>query len=574
MTAQVQVLVVGAGPAGLTVALALAGQGVRVRVVDRRPGGAAGTGCHMVWPRTLEALDRAGLPVARLARRGLTVRRKVFHLGEESFSHGLEDPRGLWPLPLSVEQAVLEEELAVEAEALGVRVERSVEAVAVEQDAARAVVELRGPGGAERVTAGWVVLAQGGADGLRERLGFGWHAEPLPGGRVVHMDVELPATAGLAPSSEYIFLGRGRSAGLVPLPGGRHRLFAVLGEDGDVPGAPGPGAAGEGTGPTPGQGGQPGTPWPGVPDVVRELTGIEKGIRHLGQDWCFRPRHGIAASFRRGRCFLVGESAKAAPMPVHGMNGGVQDAYNLAWKLGAVLRGRAGEWLLDTYSAERRAVAEDVFGKARRILAFGTAPDPDATHGERVRRRRHDVKTEPPLRYHGEPLHHDGHAMPGPRVGEQLPDAPVVTPSGAPGTLLRSLAGGSAWTMLVMCRDGAGARAAGGARAAVAGVAALRVCVVGALPWEGAAELDGDVMVRLGDPGGTAHAALEVREPVVYLLRPDGHIGYRGRLADLNGLRAYAARVLRPGVPRPAAPTGDPMTRDGAARPRGRSRNA
>lgn len=515
-----QVLVVGAGPAGLTTALALARQGIRCRVVERGTARRTGTGCHMLWPRTLEALDGAGLDVAELARHGVTVERKAFHLGEKSFSHSMADPHSLWPFPVSVEQEVLEEALTRRLEQHGVRIERGVEAVRVTRRAAGVGALLRHASGQEEAAADWLVLAQGEGADLRDALGFRMEAEPPPAGHIVHLNVELPAGAGLDATTERIYLGGGASVGLVPLPGGRHRLFAVLGEE---------------AGPTAG----PPT-WSEVADTVGALTGVGAGVRDLGQGWRFVPRHAIAASFRSGRCLLVGESAKSAPMPVHGMNGGIQDAFNLAWKLGAVVRGEVGPWLLDTYSAERRAVAADAFAQARKILAYGTAADAEATHGERVRKRRHDVRTQPPLRYRGGPLTHDGGPMPGPREGEHLPDAPLLTVGGVPGTLLRHVIGGFDWTMLVLA--GVGAREAGPAAVAAACAAGAAAPRLRTLVVRGSRLQSGPP--AFGDPDGAVHQAFGAAEPRVYLVRPDGHIGYRGPLADLDGLRSYLRGVF------------------------------
>ncbi|WP_460782886.1 FAD-dependent monooxygenase [Nonomuraea fastidiosa] len=527
-------IVVGAGPVGLTMALALTRQGADCRVVDREPERNIGTGCHVLWPRTLESLEAAGLPVTDLVAKGVILERKTFHLGRESFSHGLADPYSLWPLPLSVPQRILEQALTEALAARGVTVERGAEVTGASPGDREVRLTVRREDRQEEIPAAYAVFATGGAQGpagsqARRR------ATPLPPAAVAHVDVRLPARPGFDDATEHIFLGAGASVGLVPLPGGRHRLFVSIAGASPVTAPP----------PT----------WRDLSDRVRDLAGLHDGVEGLGAGWWFIPRHCIAERFGSGRCFLLGEAASAVPMPVHGLNIGIQDAANLAWKLASVLRGESGPWLLDTYSAERRAVAEKAAESAARILAYGTAADPGATHRERIRRSRHDVKTEQPIRYAAGALHRDAIGGEGVTAGEHLAECPVTTAAGTPTTLLRSMSTGQAWTLLIVTGPRPSRTLAAGvaaARSIAAGERGVRVRVVHG--HDGAAPGPDDLL----DPDGTAHRTLGAAEPSVYLVRPDGFIGYRGSLEDLNGLRAYTQAVIssRSAVP---APAGEPL---------------
>ncbi|MET8005460.1 FAD-dependent monooxygenase [Nonomuraea glycinis] len=522
------VMVVGAGPVGLTMALALTGQGVPCRVVDRSPERNTGTGCHVLWPRTLETLEAAGLPVAGLVEKGLVLERKTFHLGQESFSHGLTDPYSLWPLPLSVPQSILEQTLTEALAARGVAVERRTEVTGVSSRVPGVRVAVRRQGRQEELVAGYAVYATGGARGPARSVSRRW-STPLPPVAVAHVDVRLPEGTGFDDATEHIFLGAGISVGLVPLPGGRHRLFVVTAGLSPAAGPPA---------------------WRDVSARVRDLAGVLDGVDDLGEGWWFTARQSVAERFGSGRRFLLGEAAWAAPMPVHGLNGGIQDAGNLAWKLGEVVRGETEPWLLDTYDTERRAVARSAADSARRILAHGTAADPGAAHRERIRGRRHDVKTEQPVRYAAGALHRDTAGGAGVAAGEHVPECPVTTATGTSTTLLRTMMAGHEWTMLIMT----GGRPAG---ALTAGIAALRsiaaaghgVRVRVVHGHEGAAPEPDDLI----DADGTAHRTLAATEPRVYLIRPDGFVGYRGSAIDLDGCRAYTLAVIRSRSSVPAA---------------------
>ncbi|MEV5830531.1 FAD-dependent monooxygenase [Spirillospora sp. NPDC052242] len=511
------VLIVGAGPAGLTAALELTRRGVPCRVVDRTPRPAAATGCYMLWPRTLGVLHRAGAPVGELARSAVTLRRKVFHLGGESFAHSMADEDGRWPLPLTLPQPVTEDVLTRALAARGVPVERPVLAASVRQDADGADVELRRPGGVERIRVRWVVLAQGAADdGLRTALGFGWSGEAVPGVRMFHLDVDLGGVLPLPPEEEHIFLADHRNIGFVPLPDGRHRLFTMEPD------------------PDPADWSAP--DWSVLAGTVREVTGMTGDPRYAGPVWRSRPARGLAGRFRSGRCFVVGETAKTVPMPVHGLNGGVQDAHDLAWKLADVERGVTGEAVLDAYDHERRAVARATIEHASRILAYGTHPDAEALHGPRVRTATHDVRTQPPVRYPAGELCRDAADLPGPAAGERLPDPPVRGPDGARGPLSETL--GADWALVALTGlaglDGPGTDTVR-VRALADAYPELRTCLL--TPGE---PRPGET----ADPDGVLHRAVGADEPRVYVVRPDGHIGFRGPLHDLTALRGYLGRVF------------------------------
>ncbi|NSC21548.1 FAD-binding protein [Streptomyces albus subsp. chlorinus] len=380
----VDVLVVGAGPAGLALAADLARYGVRCRVVESRPEPRPGARCPNMWRRTLYALGRLGLPSHTLRAQGVPMRSKVFHVaGRTAHISLLEDPDDpQWPLPLLIRQDHQEKLLSLLAARNGCRVQRGVTArvVAREEDCVR--VELRArDGGTEQLRAAWLVAADGGDSSLREAAGFDWRVRRHEGISWWQVDtgfegVELP------PEREDLFHAPYRHVGMVPLAGGGHRTFlASATEDGT------------------------GTPaYADVERLAREVIGAATRLRHPRFLWWQTPREGRADSWRRGRVLLLGDAARVFPMPVHGLNTGVQDAANLAWKLAAVVLRQAETALLDTYETERRQVAEGLMTRGERVLYAGVSPDPEETLGPILDEGTPRVRTEPPVTYDAEPL--------------------------------------------------------------------------------------------------------------------------------------------------------------------------
>jgi NADPH-dependent dioxygenase len=470
----VDVLVVGAGPAGLASALGLARRGLSCLIVDQADRRPAGTRCCVLWPSALDALSLLGGSVSELASHALPVQRKVFHLDEDSFGHSLAEPDAWCPLPLSVSQDVTERVLAADVARAGVPVRYAHRVTAVQDTADGISATVTSRGGELRVDAGWLVLATGAA---RPALaGVPYAGADYPGMRVLQADGWLGEEVGL-PSEEHIFLAAGRHAGFVPLPGGRCRVFlAVPPDDAD--------RARDAA---------------GISALASEIARTAIAIEEPADSWRFTPREDVAAAMRTGRRFLVGEAATVAPLPVHGLNGGIQDAANLAWKLAAVHHGADGE-LLGTYHEERHAAALATLAHTRRVLGYGSAAETERTLRPRIRGRRHDVRTGPSAAYQASSLsvdlrEHDD----GPRAGQHLPDVALRLSDGRSIRVADVVRG--SWTLLAV--------------GAAAPAAAAAIVATAPLP-------DG-----------------------LYLVRPDGYLGFTGGPDDGAALAAYCGRYVR-----------------------------
>ena len=338
------VLIVGAGPTGLTLAAALASQGVQAIVIDRLAEGANTSRAAVVHARTLEVLEPLGIAQA-LVGRGLQAQRFTIRDRDRVLVPiGFADLPTAYPYTLMVSQAVTESVLLQRFTELGGQVLRPRTLVALTQDESAATATLDD---GSRLRARFVVGADGMHSAVREQARI-----PFSGGSYgesfVLADVRL---TGGVPSAEVILYFS--PAGLVvvaPLPGGLHRVVATVDEAPEQPSAAFVQALLDARGPQ------------------RERAVVHEvfwGSR-------FRVQHRVADVYRAGRVLLAGDAAHVhSPAGGQGMNAGILDAISLA---GALVKALAGELAaLDAYGAERRPAARQVVALADRLTRLATA---------------------------------------------------------------------------------------------------------------------------------------------------------------------------------------------------------
>lgn len=344
------VLVVGAGPAGLALATSLARQGVDAVVVDRAASGANTSRAAVVHARTLEVLRTIDAS-AELVSRGVTVPRfTVRDRDRVLLTVAFDKLPTDFPYTLLVPQDVTEQVLLDRLLAAGGTVHRPYEIAAVEQDAA-GVTATTSTG--EAIRARYVVGADGMHSTVREHTGISFTGDTYAQSFVL-ADVHLD-WAGAEDEVSLYFDPAGVTV-LAPLPGGRHRIVATVDEAPESPDAAAVQALLDARGPR---------------SHPARVTGLVWSSR-------FRVHHRLADHYRAGRIFLAGDAAHVhSPAGGQGMNTGIQDALNLADKLTAVLRDGAPETTLDAYEAERRPVAEEVVAfthKMTKIATVGSGP--------------------------------------------------------------------------------------------------------------------------------------------------------------------------------------------------------
>jgi 2-polyprenyl-6-methoxyphenol hydroxylase-like FAD-dependent oxidoreductase len=361
--ADVDVLIAGAGPTGLTLAVCLARYGIRARVVERLGGPSPLSRALAVQARTLEVFDDLGFAEAALAR-GMRVEAtnlvarngRQVRLSLGGFA-GLESH---YPFILVLPQDATEELLTEQLTAQGGRVEWGVELEDHRAVDGAVEVSLRHKdGGQETVRTRWLVGCDGARSQVRKAAGIPFEGETYED---VCMLGDVRVSWSLKPGEIYIMPSRRGVMAAFPMPGEtRFRLVTIVPRDMAPPGE---------------------VPTPTLEqfqEVVSQLAPVPASLSEPRWTSGYRLHRRGVSRYRQGRVLLAGDAAHIhSPAGGQGMNTGIQDAYNLAWKLAFVLQGRAAESLVDTYGAEREPVGRKLLEGTDRLFGFAAAKGPVA----------------------------------------------------------------------------------------------------------------------------------------------------------------------------------------------------
>jgi 2-polyprenyl-6-methoxyphenol hydroxylase-like FAD-dependent oxidoreductase len=347
------VLIVGAGPVGMTLAAELVRYGVRVRIVDKATARTDKSKALVIWSRTLELFDRSGgaaafiaagfkaYAVNFMATDGKLVGRLTMDSVDSPYRYALM-------LPQSETERVLEERL----EGLGVTVERGVEVTQLTASADGFEAKLNDAAhGETTLTADWLAGCDGAHSIVRHTIGAAFSGETMNSDWIL-ADVHMKGYP--FPDSEVsVHWHEDGAFVILPIAPGRYRVIAELPPTSDA--------------------------HPRAPTLEEVQAVITRrgppGLSAFDPIWLtgFKINGRKVASYRHGRAFLLGDAAHVhSPAGGQGMNTGIQDAFNLAWKLALVVHGTCREDLLDSYSEERSAVGDQVLKAAARLTAIGT----------------------------------------------------------------------------------------------------------------------------------------------------------------------------------------------------------
>ena len=351
-----EVIVVGAGPAGLALACGLFAHGVPVRVIDKAAAPATTSRANFLHARGSEVLDRLGA-LGDLPERSVRAMKITTYIdGKPVMRIRFGDPglRTAAP-PMVISQAAVEAALRHRLTELGGEIDWATPLIDLRQDEA-GVVAVVGTG--EEVAAGWLVGCDGAASTTRGLTAIGFPGVKLSE-RFLLADVRLDWDLDRSGTSGWIHPAG--MIGAMPMPDATNRLWRIIAYD---PGQPG-------DKPTERE----------ILDRVERILPERSGrdVRITESVWLsmFSVHRRLADTYRRGRVLIAGDAAHThAPFGGQGMLTGLGDVENLAWKLGLVVDGHADAALLDTYQAERRPLATEVLRGTSAVTKVNIAQGP------------------------------------------------------------------------------------------------------------------------------------------------------------------------------------------------------
>jgi 3-(3-hydroxy-phenyl)propionate hydroxylase len=533
------VVVVGAGPVGLTLAIDLAQRGVPVVVLDNDDRLSAGSRAICFAQRTLEIFDRLGCG-KRMVGKGVSWDvGRVFAGAEELYTFNLLPGAGFErPAFINLQQYFVEgylAERAAELPPIDLRWKHAVTAVEPGDDGVDLTVET--PDGRYRLRAEHLVACDGSRSPIRAAMGLESHGRVFED-RFLIADVTMDAAfAARFPAERWFWFDPpfhpGQSVLLHRQPDGVWRIDFQLGSDAD-------------------------------PEFERQPANIAPRVRALlaasgladaGFDLVWASVYTFActrmASFRHGRVLFAGDAAhRVSPFGARGANSGIQDADNLGWKLAAVLTGQADESLLASYAREREAAADENLLNSTRSTDF-ISPKSEISRVFRdavlglarqhafARTLVNSGRLSLPTTYRDSPL---STADAGSFAGRMVPGAPAVD------TPLRRADGSPSWLLREL--DGSGFALLAWSLPADA-LAALLSSVSDLAPLHAVALGPGS---DLADACGLAQQRYDLQAGTLYLLRPDRHVCARWRTPTAAGLRAALRRALPLAPHAPASP--------------------
>ncbi|MBF6204106.1 FAD-dependent monooxygenase [Streptomyces gardneri] len=534
-----EVLIVGAGPVGLTAAIELARRGVACRIVDALPEPPRYAKAVGIQPRTLEVFEGLGV-LRRILDASIQLHgQRVYVNGDEVARTELtvpaDVPYAFIGLPQYVTERILRERLAE----TGVRIERATELTTFQQDDSGVRVVLATADGERTVDTQFLIGCDGAHSIVRKTLGLSFEgaafAEQYMLGDV-ELDWSLPHGYGIRSTH--------RTEGVtddllvcIPLPGrGRYRVSMLVPDELAIAATTDRDGLGQrfGSGPAP--------QLRHIQAVLDRLAPEPVTASRLRWSSVFRISHRIVDSYARGRVFVAGDAAHIhPPTGAQGMNTGIQDAHNLAWKLALAVSGDSAPQLPASYDAERRPVGEEVVGRTVRSAREGIGAgesDPDL-----VIRREAQLLID----YGDSPIvvrAADGSQ--GPRAGVRAPDATGLTRGAVTFPIrLFSLLGRTDHTLLLYAGDST--RTEIGSMEELAGAArrrAHRQLDVYLIAAPGA-QVDETLLPVVRDRDGAFARGYGATDGAVYVVRPDGYLGYVGHGAAPVDLTRYLSSTFR-----------------------------
>lgn len=522
------VLIAGAGPTGLTTANILAKSGVDFRIIDKGSGPVEESRALVVHAKTLELLDKLGLAEEAVGggqRMGTVEFLKAGEpAGKLNFFDDAGKGRTPYPMVLIYEQHRTEGLLIRGLEETGDQVEWNTELLDVSQTSGGVRAVARGPDGTEEtIEAGWIVGADGAGSPVRQTLNLGFEGDTYEQ-TLFLADVDMDWDLGF--EQLYMDLTRKGFFTFFPMPGGerRFRLTGALSTelDGDA------------------------VTIEEILQMIKANTTLNLDISKARWTSLYRIHSRMTERFRVGRIFLVGDAAHIhSPAGGQGMNTGIGDAYNLGWKLALVIKGAAKESLLDSYEAERMPFARTILNGSDKGFTLQVTNNPI---GQKIK-----LLVVPPLSrlagaippikqaafwfisqlwtsYRKSPVVAQyGTTRKGPKAGERAPYGFFEAGPEEGKGIFEIMRGTGHHLLLFEGKEHEPDR-----------FEATHQEVEELL-----GRYEADVAVHgVGATNESLNERYGSKEASIFLVRPDGHVAYRGAAADIVGLKMYLDQIF------------------------------
>lgn len=530
-----EVLVVGAGPTGLTAAAQLLSQGVACRIIEKEPKINPSSRAVAIQARTLEMLDIMGI-AEKFVKRG--TRLKAFNVYNET-SHlvhmSFTELPSRYPFVLSLPQRDTEEVLTEHLQSLGGKVERESSLAHLEQTPDHVVVRIKGADGKEEEAQySWVIGCDGAHSSVGEMLGASFSGKKFPEYYVL-VDVDYLTT--LDPQELYLFSLGKHIAGFHPFSSTSARVFA----DADK-----------------------GDKEPTLAQIQKLLDKRGPGLVKLTNlNWLSMHEVHLRQvdEYRHGRVFLAGDAAHVnSPASGQGMNLGIQDAFNLAWKLSRVTNRQASDALLNSYSAERKAVGKEIVAMTDILTRINSMPmavaqkvrtvvGPMIAKNTFVQQNYREAVTQIAQNYRSSPIVSDHFSKrEGPAAGDRAPESTFVQADSTDTKRLLEILRDNKHHLLIFIGPNPNVAALHSAediqnRLAYRYEQTLKCHFVF------------DSVGSLPDANWAANSLLYSNSTddgfptdcgSLFLIRPDGYIGFRGNADSHNELLKHLQQILIP----------------------------
>ena len=539
------VLIVGAGPTGLMMALELSRRGIACRIIDKLPEATQTSKALAIQSRTLELFDITGI-IEEALQHGLQVGAVNLYTNGKRIAHvpfdELDSP---YPFILDLAQSETEKILATRLTKLGVAIERQVELSHMTQDERGITATLRHADGQEEtVPCSWLVGCDGAHSTVRHLLNMSFAGATYPEDFAL-ADVKIHWS--LSANEMHLLLHEDGIFAAFPLVGGRYRLIVETSEHAH----------------------EEKQPDPTLEDFQRYLK--ERGPEGATLDdpvWmsAFRIHARKVEHYRQGHVFLVGDAAHIhSPAGGQGMNTGLQDACNLAWKLALVHTQHAPLTLLDSYEAERHPVAASVLQTSDLMIRMATLHQPllqqvrdrvvpVLSQIEPVQHRFVEQISELNIHYRNSPIvsEHSGFSLPmlshkGPKAGDRAPEVQPLFREDGTATRLFEVLRTTKHNLFLLAGEASLPaslqrlnRLANLVNEHYDGLVQVYFVVAGE---QVPTDMLAGVPVLL-DKEKAMHLRYSAEAESIYLVRPDGYIGYHGQPSDADHFWNYLRTIL------------------------------